>query len=128
MLNSSSKRITVEGGCHCGGVRFQVIIDHPTVLDCNCSICRKKGFLHLIVPPENFILLRGKELLSTYKFNTEVAKHTFCRFCGIHSFYYPRSHPGWVDVNIRCLDRDLSDQFVIEPFDGQNWEESRAKL
>ena len=46
-----------RGGCHCGAIRFQVLVDRYLVRDCNCSICRKKGFLHLIVPEENFTLL-----------------------------------------------------------------------
>lgn len=117
-----------EGGCHCGAVRFRVTVRDRRVEDCNCSICHKKGFLHLIVPPEQFQLLQGAEVLTTYSFNTGVARHTFCRICGIHPFYQPRSHPGWIDVNIRCLDGDVLDQFEIVPFDGQNWEDNIEQL
>ena len=85
---------TMEGGCHCGRVRFRVTADLASVSDCNCSICTKKGMLHLIVPPERFALLSGKEELTTYEFNTGTAKHTFCKHCGIHPFYVPRSDPG----------------------------------
>jgi hypothetical protein len=94
------------------------------VVDCNCSICRKKGFLHLIVPPKKFRLLQGEEVLTTYTFNTHTAKHTFCSICGTYAFYYPRSHPGWIDVNIRTLDRDLSDRLEIIHFDGKNWKQN----
>ena len=124
MSRSSIESVTYEGGCHCGAVRFQVIVDQHQADECNCSICRKKGFLHLIVPPEKFTLLQGAEVLSTYTFNTGVAKHTFCRVCGIHPFYRPRSHPDSVDVNLRCLDQDVLDQFQITPFDGINWEQN----
>ena len=117
-----------QGGCHCGAVRFQILVDRWKVQECNCSICRKKGFLHLILPPENFTLLRGQDSLTTYTFNTGIAKHTFCRICGIHSFYHPRSHPDCIDVNIRCLDQDVLSQFEIEPFDGANWEENVHKI
>ena len=120
--------ITYEGGCHCGAVRFRVMVDQHKVDDCNCSICRKKGFLHLIVPPEQFILLQGADALTTYKFNTGVAQHTFCRICGIHAFYRPRSHPNSIDVNLRCLDGDVLPEFAIVPFDGVNWEENIDKL
>lgn len=75
-----------NGGCHCGTVHFQVLIDRFTVQDCNCSICRKKGFLYLIVPAHNFTLLQGKDVLTSYRFNTKVARHTFC-VCGIHAFF-----------------------------------------
>ena len=115
---------TFEGGCHCGRVRFRVRSDFARVSDCNCSICTKKGFLHLIVPLVQFELLSGADNLTTYTFNTGIAKHTFCKTCGIHSFYTPRSDPDKIDVNVRCLDNiDLS-TVEIAPFDGQNWETS----
>ena len=120
---------TFEGGCHCGAVRFQVIVDKYKVDECNCSICLKKGFLHLIVPSERFTLLPGAEVLTTYTFNTGVAKHTFCRICGIHSFYTPRSHPNGFSVNLRCLDgENVLSRFEIVPFDGANWEQNIHKL
>jgi hypothetical protein len=119
---------TYEGGCHCGAVRFQVRVARHEAVDCNCSICRKKGFLHLIVPPEDFTLLTGSEVLTTYTFNTETAKHLFCRVCGIHAFYRPRSHPNDFDVNVRCLDGDVLAKFQIKPFDGENWEENVHRL
>jgi hypothetical protein len=103
-------------------VRFDV--EAPAQLkcgDCNCSICSKAGFLHLIVPASKFRLLLGEEKLTTYTFNTGVAKHRFCRVCGIKSFYIPRSNPDGVDVNVRCLDQ-VPETLEIEPFDGRNWE------
>lgn len=117
-----------EGGCHCGRVRFRVTVASRRAVDCNCSICRKKGFLHLIVPPEQFELVQGADALTTYTFNTGVAKHAFCATCGIHAFYRPRSHPGWYDVNLRCLDEDCLADFEVTPFDGRNWEQSVAEL
>ncbi len=120
---------TFEGGCHCGAVRFRVVVDKYKVDKCNCSICLKKGFLHLIVPSERFTLLQGAEALTTYTFNTGVAKHTFCRICGIHSFYTPRSHPDGFSVNLRCLDgENILSRFEIIPFDGANWEQNIHKL
>ena len=100
----SDVRQTFEGGCHCGRVRFRVTADLSRVTYCNCSMCSKKGFLHLIVQPEEFELLSGKDALTTYRFNTGVAQHTFCSTCGIHPFYVPRSDPDKIDVNVRCLD------------------------
>ena len=116
--------VTYSGGCHCGAVRFGVFVDKHEAFDCNCSICQKKGFLHLIVSPERFTLLCGEDVLTTYTFNTGTAKHTFCRICGIHPFYRPRSHPNQFDVNVRCLDDDAISQFGILPFDGVNWEDN----
>jgi hypothetical protein len=119
---------TYEGGCHCGAVRFRVRVKEYEAVECNCSMCQKKGILHLIVPPEDFQLLQGSESLATYTFNTGVAKHTFCRICGIHPFYRPRSHPDSFDVNVRCLDGDIISLFKIVPFDGKNWEQNIHQL
>ena len=111
-----------EGGCHCGRVRFRVHTDVLAGTDCNCSMCTKKGILHLIVPRDQFELVQGENELTTYTFNTGVAKHTFCRHCGIHPFYVPRSDPDKIDVNIRCIDAIELDKFALTPFDGRNWE------
>jgi hypothetical protein len=121
--------ITHRGGCHCGAVRFEV--DAPArlvVSDCNCSICRMTGFLHLIVPAARFRLLAGEESLTTYSFGTGVAKHRFCRRCGIKSFYVPRSNPDGFSVNARCLDEGTVESMTVEPFDGRHWEESAGRL
>ena len=118
---------TYEGGCHCGRVRFKVTGDLSRVVECNCTMCTKKGILHLIVAPEAFELVQGREELTTYRFNSGIARHTFCRHCGIHPFYVPRSDPDKIDVNVRCLEGvDLS-KLRPEPFDGLNWEESMKK-
>ena len=121
--------VTHRGGCHCGDVAFEV--EAParlTVQDCNCSMCSLTGYLHLIVPASRFRLLRGEDRLTAYTFNTGVARHLFCRRCGIKSFYVPRSNPDGYSVNARCLDRSTILHLEIEPFDGQNWEQSAAAL
>jgi hypothetical protein len=114
----------MEGGCHCGRVRFRVIADLDRVTECNCSMCSKKGFLHLIVTPQQFELLSGKDDLTTYTFNTGVAKHTFCRYCGVHPFYVPRSDPEKIDVNVRCLDDVDGGKLAVKTFDGRHWEDA----
>ncbi len=115
---------TLSGGCHCGAIRFDVGFDDDPIYDCNCSMCTKKGFLHLIVPPDRFHLRRGEDSLAVYRFNTKVARHTFCRVCGIHPFYTPRSHPDHIDVNLRCLDDVELADFSIRAFDGRHWEDN----
>jgi hypothetical protein len=117
-----------RGSCHCGAVAFEVDApERPLVQRCNCSICTKSGFLHLIVPRSRFRLVRGEGDLTTYTFNTGVAKHTFCRHCGMKPFYVPRSNPDGVDVNVNCLDPVPAD-LNVEPFDGQNWEAHATSL
>ena len=73
---------------------------------------------------ERMILVTGFE-----PFGTHTAKHHFCKTCGIHAFYEPRSHPGQIDVNVRCLDdpKDIA-RFAVEPFDGRNWEDNVEKI
>jgi hypothetical protein len=117
-----------RGSCHCGAVAFEVDApERPLVQRCNCSICTKSGFLHLIVPRSRFRLVRGEGDLTTYTFHTGVAKHTFCRHCGMKPFYVPRSNPDGVDVNVNCLDPVPAD-LNVEPFDGQNWEAHATSL
>ena len=95
---------------------------------CNCSICARTGFLHLIVPASAFRLLQGAGELTTYTFNTGVAKHLFCRICGIKSFYVPRSNPDGYSVNLNCLVPGTIEQVEVEAFDGKNWEQHGAAL
>jgi hypothetical protein len=121
--------VTHTGGCHCGRVRFEVTAPaHLEVADCNCSICRKSGYLHLIVPADRFVLISGRDDLTTYTFNTGAAKHTFCSHCGVKAFYIPRSHPDGISVNVRCLDDGTVSSMNVKPFDGSNWEAARSTL
>lgn len=121
--NETHDWIAHQGGCHCGQVRFQVLAPPILVVQsCNCSMCDKTGFLHLLVSRSRFQLLQGADQLTTYTFNTGVAQHLFCKTCGIKSFYIPRSHPDGYSVNARCLDPETIERLEIEPFDGRNWE------
>lgn len=117
-----------EGGCHCGAVRYRVAVRSRDAVDCNCSICAKKGYLHLIVPEADFELLQGEDELTTYTFGSHAAKHHFCRHCGVHSYYRPRSHPDHIDVNIRCLDGVDPSDFEVSRFDGRNWDDNVEEL
>ena len=112
------------GGCHCGRVRFEVEGAPQGIVECNCSICSRKGYLHWIVPRATFHLVSGEGDLTTYRFGTGVAQHRFCRHCGVASFYVPRSHPDGIDVNVRCLDGIDAASLERRPFDGRNWERS----
>lgn len=117
------------GGCHCGRVRFEV--EAPAEIEaseCNCSICSKSGFIHLIVPKSRFSLVQGSENLSTYTFNTGVAKHLFCNVCGVKSFYIPRSNPDGYSVNVRCLEPGTIVKVTVRQFDGKNWEQHADDL
>jgi hypothetical protein len=122
-------RVKHQGGCHCGLVRFEVSAPADIeATECNCSMCGKTGFLHLIVSKSCFQLVRGAEHLSTYTFNTGIAKHFFCRVCGVKSFYVPRSNPDGYSINVRCLDPATITSVKISQFDGQNWEQHGPEL
>ena len=120
---------THKGGCHCGAVQFE--IEAPANIEatrCNCSICSKSGFLHLFVSRSNFRLLTDEKAIQTYTFNSGVAKHLFCRHCGVKSYYVPRSHPDGYSVNVNCLEPETIESLQETPFDGRNWEQNVSKL
>lgn len=120
---------TYAGGCHCGAVRFEVDATDPIrALDCNCSLCARTGFLHLIVPASRFRLFQGGAALLEYTFETGVARHLFCSTCGIKSYYVPRSNPDGFSINVRCLDGYPDLRLSVEPFDGRNWEANGGAL
>lgn len=111
-----------QGSCHCGAIRFEVEApEHLEVDECNCSICSKAGYLHLIRPLSKFKLLAGQESITEYRFNTKIARHSFCKTCGVKPFYVPRSNPDGISVNARCLDTPPK-SMTVTPFDGRNWE------
>jgi hypothetical protein len=115
------------GGCHCGAVRFEVLApDEIEARECNCSVCRMTGYLHLIVEKERFRLTKGTDRIATYSFNTATAKHHFCSVCGVKSFYVPRSKPDGYSVNLRGFDDRQVRVTHIVPFDGRNWEQAFA--
>ena len=118
-----NKHITHSGGCHCKRVRFEVLAPaRLEVGECNCSMCSKAGYLHLMVQKERFKLLSGEDALTLYQFNTGTAKHFFCRHCGVKSFYVPRSHPDGFSINARCLDEGTVAGMTVTQIDGRNWE------
>lgn len=119
----------IGGGCHCGAVRFEAEVPEAVeVLDCNCSVCARTGFRHLIVPHGDFRLLSGEADLTSYRFGTGAANHLFCSICGVKSFYQPRSHPDAWSVNLNAVDDTTGLSITFSAFDGRNWEEAAAGL
>lgn len=116
------------GSCHCKAVTFEVEgPEHLELENCNCSVCKKSGYLHMIRPLSKFKILTGEDKLEVYTFNTGVAKHYFCKTCGIKPFYTPRSNPDGMDINYNCLDVEAAEVTIVN-FDGQNWEDNAASL
>jgi len=120
---------TCSGGCHCGRVKYEIEIPGKIIVHrCSCSICRKSGYLHLIVAADRFKLLCGEQSLVDYRFHTGVARHLFCSHCGIKSYYVPRSHPEAFSVNLNCIELPDEIDVTIEAFDGRNWSKNREQL
>ena len=102
----------IEGGCHCGAVRFEAILSDGlrTARRCDCSYCRMRGAIAVSAPVGGVRFIRGEDQLSVYRFNSGTAKHHFCRTCGIYTHHQRRSNPEQYGVNVACLDG-------ISPFD-----------
>ena len=121
--------VTHLGSCHCKQIKFEVLGEkNIKVLDCSCSICSILNYKHYIVDKSQFKLLKGKKYLSTYTFNTNVAKHLFCKNCGIKSFYIPRSHPDSISVNLNCIHSKTINKVKIIKFDGKHWNKNINKI
>jgi len=121
---------TYRGSCHCGRVRFEIEADLKRLLRCNCSICAKKGSIHVRVHPDQMRIVAGEDALTLYQFNKKIAQHYFCQTCGIHPFSRPRAAPELYTININTLDDfDLeTENPEIVPFDGRNWEAAVAAM
>ena len=121
--------VTHLGSCHCNQIQFEVIGEkNIKVLDCSCSICSILNYKHYIVDKSQFKLLKCKKYLYTYTFNTNVAKHLFCKNCGIKSFYIPRSHPDSISVNLNCIHSKTINKVKIIKFDGKHWNKNINKI
>ena len=111
-----------SGGCHCGQVRYEATMELTGGVECNCSICSKKGAILTFVPAEHFVLQSGEDSLTDYQFGKKNIHHLFCRMCGVPSFARGTGRDGKkvCAVNIRCLDDvDLS-ALTLKHFDGKS--------
>jgi len=110
---------TRRGACHCGRVQFEIQSTLAPAARCNCSLCRRRAAVMTRVPAERFRLLSGEEFLSLYQFNTRVAKHYFCKVCGIYTFHRPRVAPDLYGVNVGCLDGVDPNSLQVGLIDGE---------
>ncbi len=107
-----------QGRCHCQRVTFEVESNLQRVGQCNCSLCRKKNATMLYMDESKFTLLSGEQYLCRYRFNTEVAEHFFCQYCGIYTHHKPRTQKHTVAVNLNCLSGVDHSSFEIAVIDG----------
>ena len=114
--------MTYRGSCHCGRIAFEVDGTLTKAVECNCSICRRRGALHWFVPRDDFRLLTPESDLEAYTFNKNAITHRYCPSCGCAPFSEGIAPSGqyMVSVNTRCLDDvDLS-ALAIGHFDGRS--------
>lgn len=118
-----SEARTLEGSCHCGAVRFTVETDLASVNVCNCSHCRRKGFMLAFVPEAQFTLLSGGDAQTEYRFNSKKIEHLFCKTCGVQSFGRGPGPEGasMMAVNLRCVDGLDLDALSTTPVDGRSF-------
>jgi hypothetical protein len=109
------------GSCHCGSVRFEVQTDLQTVMQCNCSICSRAGYLLSFVPAEHFKLLSGEGAQKDYQFNKKRIHHLFCTTCGVRSFGHGKGPDGseMFAINVRTLDGVDLDALQVKKVDGR---------
>ena len=107
------------GSCHCGSIKFEIESDLEKIVQCNCSICIKRNAKMIMIPKDNFKLLEGSESLSLYQFNTEIAKHFFCKKCGIYTHHNRKSDPNGMGVNLGCIEGLDPMEFDVIQFDGK---------
>ena len=111
-----------RGSCHCGRVTFEVQAKLEYVVECNCSICRRRGALWHGALESDLRILTGEADLALYQFGTNAAKHYFCKHCGIHPFVRPRLDPTRWAFNVLCIDGVDAKSLPVRHFDGENWE------
>jgi hypothetical protein len=109
---TSSAPVSLRGGCHCGGIQFDVMLPlgFASARRCTCSICRMRGAIAVTSTAADFTITKGADLLATYQFNTRTAEHHFCKKCGIYTHHKRRSNPDQLGVNVACLEG-------VSPFD-----------
>lgn len=108
-----------NGSCHCSSIKFQIESNLEKIVQCNCSICIRRNAKMIMIPKENFLLLEGSENLSLYQFNTDIAKHFFCKKCGIYTHHNRKSDPNGMGVNLGCIEDLDSMDFDAIQFDGK---------
>jgi hypothetical protein len=117
---------TYRGSCHCGRVTFEAQAKLDYVVECNCSLCGKRGALWHGAKDADLKILTGEADLTLYQFGTKTARHYFCRHCGIAPLTRPRLDPTRWAFNVNCVEGVEASKLPKRTFDGQNWEAAAA--
>ena len=111
---------TYTGGCQCGKIRYEVLLDLGEVISCNCSRCGRLGSLLAFTPAANFKLISGEGAMTEFQFNKHVIHHLFCSTCGIQSFARGMQRGAeMVAINARCLERIEPEQLKVKHVNGR---------
>ena len=110
----------IRGSCHCGKIAYSTDVETSEAMACNCSICRRKGYLLVFVPAEKFTLETPRDAITVYTFNKHVIRHQFCKTCGCAPFGEGTGPDGkaMVAINLRCAEGVDIAKLKITPFDG----------
>ena len=111
---------TYTGGCQCGKIRYEVLLDLGEVISCNCSRCGRLGSLLAFAPAANFKLISGEGAMTEFQFNKHVIHHLFCSTCGIQSFARGIQRGAeMVAINARCLEGIEPEQLKVKHVNGR---------
>jgi len=122
-----------SGKCLCGGVVIQVKGEISDIIHCHCSLCRKNsgtayatnGFVY----SEDFVIEKGKGLLSTFSFKPGRTRH-FCKNCGSPVYSSNAQDKSRIRVRLGIFDSDLIERPMSHNFidSKANWENLDADL
>lgn len=121
--DAEEKMPIYEGSCQCGAIRFRARTRLESPFQCNCSRCRRLNAVMHSVPGDDFTLLKGRDFLATYRFNSHVIAHQFCTVCGIQSFASGQDKHGnpMHVINVHCLENPQYDREAISVFNGADF-------
>ncbi len=102
---SVAKKPPLEGGCHCGALRYRITVPPVDSGYCHCRICQHTTSAPATpwasVPAAGFVMTQGKPVV--YKSSSWGERH-FCGACGTQLFYCESEAPKTVSINIVSLD------------------------
>ena len=103
-MNINDLTLPLKGKCHCGSIKFSINTKIRDLRRCNCSICSRKGFVMGTALIDELTITSGEKNLTSYKWNTKIAEHFFCKICGINTHHKRRSDPNQYGYNIGCIE------------------------
>ncbi|MCZ6853556.1 MAG: GFA family protein [Gammaproteobacteria bacterium] len=110
----------LEASCHCGAVHMEITEPPRSLIDCNCSICRRLGALWAFYTPDEVKVTCATGSTATYLWGDKHVEYHHCSTCGCTTHYVSTKKSG-VDrtaVNARMMDPADIESVPIKKFDG----------